>query len=193
MCAQQFAVKIGRPIKSVRFIGNAFQGSGVRGQDFMEPGSCRLNPDSPELQQQKASLTQAISALTTAAAKLRQFHNNAITRYKQDIARLSVEIARKVLSQKISSNDYKIEEIIKEAIQETPGEQSLEIHLNRDDLEQCKDMLMSEFNCFSTGIEFVANPNLGRAECLVKSSKGTVESLINVHLEKISEALTKAV
>jgi flagellar biosynthesis/type III secretory pathway protein FliH len=193
MSVQQITVKLDKPVKSVRIIGDSCRDSEVRGRKSMDSEPRFVNSESRELQMQNATLSQAVSALNTAADKIRQFHNNAIARYKDDIARLSVEIARKVLSQKISSGDYKIETIIKEAMHETPDEQALEIHLNPADLEQCKNTLKTEFNCSSTGIEFVANPNLARAECLVKSSKGSVESLIDVHLEKISEALLKAV
>ncbi len=185
MPAEQSAINLNRPIKSVRII-SGLQRTEVSGQ---EAESCSLNAE----RSQKASLSQACQALNAAAARLRQFHNSAVVRYKEDIARLSVEIARRILAQKIQTGDYKIETIVKEAMQDTPTDQVLEIHLNPADLEQCKNTLQAELNCSSTGIQFVPDANIGRAECLINSAKGTIESLIDVHLEKISEALTKAV
>ena len=42
------------------------------------------------------------------------------------------------------------------------------------------------------GIKFVSDSNIGRAECLIETPKGIVESLIEKNLEQISKALEKA-
>ena len=41
-------------------------------------------------------------------------------------------------------------------------------------------------------VKFISDPKIGRAECLLESPKGIVESLINEHLDRISKALKKA-
>jgi flagellar biosynthesis/type III secretory pathway protein FliH len=66
------------------------------------------------------------------------------------------------------------------------------VYLNPTDLEQCQKALENEQNGNLTGIKFVSDPNIGRAECLVKSPKGNVHSLIEEHLEQIGETLKKA-
>ncbi len=176
MSAEQASINLNKKIQSVRII-DSVQSAEVSAQ---EAERC-----------QKAALSQAAAALNSAAARLRQFYDNAVVRYKEDIAKLSVEIARKILAVKIQNGDYKIEEIVKEAIAGTPAGQTLEIHLNPADLEQCKNTLEGELNC-PAGIVLVPDVNIGRAECMLKSAKGTTESFIDIHLEKIYEALTKA-
>jgi flagellar biosynthesis/type III secretory pathway protein FliH len=180
MSAEQASINLNRPLKSVRIINNI---------QTQESDCSSLNAD----YYKRAAIEQSCEALNAAAAKLNQMYESTVVRYKEDIARLSVEIARRILAQKIQNGDYKIEEIVKEAIQSTPANQALEIHLNPADLEQCKDTIKERLNCTTKGMEFVSDPNVGRAECVIKTPKGTTESLIDIHLEKISEALAKAV
>jgi flagellar biosynthesis/type III secretory pathway protein FliH len=40
-----------------------------------------------------------------------------------------------------------------------------------------------------SGIKFVADQNIGSAECMLESPKGTIESKINEHLDQIAKTL----
>ena len=93
--------------------------------------------------------------------------------------------------QKVEDGDYKIESIIKEAINNAPTRQDIVIHLNPEDLTECQKALKEEPDGALNDIKFVSDSNIGRAECLLESPKGIVESLINEHLERISKALKK--
>ena len=41
------------------------------------------------------------------------------------------------------------------------------------------------------GVKFVPDTNVGRAECVVETPKGIVESLIDRHLDQVGSALKK--
>jgi flagellar biosynthesis/type III secretory pathway protein FliH len=176
MSAEQASINLNRKIQSVRIVDNV-QCSEIDAQE--------------DERFQKAAVSQAAAALNNAALKLRQFYDDAFVRYKEDIAKLSVEIARRVLAVKIRNGDYKIEEIIKDALAGMPAGQALEIHLNPADLEQCKNTIEGQLSC-PAGYTVVPDANIGRAECMIKGAKGITESFIDVHLEKISESLMKA-
>jgi flagellar biosynthesis/type III secretory pathway protein FliH len=102
-----------------------------------------------------------------------------------------VEIANKVLMHKIEQGDYKIEAIIKEALRNAPTHQEIVVHLNPDDVIQCQKMQENDPSSSFAQIKFVADPGIGRAECLVETPKGIIKSLIDEHMERITEALTK--
>ena len=81
-----------------------------------------LGPDSndniafnPDLKNQKADLSYTCQVLNNIAEKLNDCCENIFTQHKEEIARLSVEISRKILVRKIEDGDYKIETIVKEA------------------------------------------------------------------------------
>ena len=110
--------------------------------------------------------------------------------HKEQMARLSVEIAKKILAQRVEKDDYKIETIVKKVLSKSPTRHDIDIHLNPEDIKNLQNTLQEE--SLFAGIKFTSDPNVGRAECLLKSPKVNIESSINEHLEQIYEALKKA-
>jgi flagellar biosynthesis/type III secretory pathway protein FliH len=141
---------------------------------------------------QNAALSQTCRTLNSVVDKLNQFYDKLFSEHKEEIAGLSVEIARKVLVQQVQNGDYEIESIIKEALKNAPTRQDVVVHLNPQDHILCQKAQQDEPNGALAGIKFVSDPNIGRAECLLETPKGIVESLIEEHLERIGNALKKA-
>jgi len=88
--------------------------------------------------------------------------------------------------------EYEIQSIVKEALNNAPTRQDIVVHLNPEDLAECQRVLQNEPDGTLTDVKFVSDSNIGRAECLLESPKGIVESMINEHLDRISKALKKA-
>jgi flagellar biosynthesis/type III secretory pathway protein FliH len=66
------------------------------------------------------------------------------------------------------------------------------VHLNPEDFVQCQKLQQDDTAGTLAGVKFVSDPNIGRAECLLETPKGMIESFINEHLEQIDQALKKA-
>jgi len=141
---------------------------------------------------QKESFSEVCRALRDAVNKVNEFQENLFKEHKEQIAKLSVEIARKILMQKVQEGDYAIESIVEEALKNAPTRQDLAVHLNPEDLAQCQNLQQGDATGPLAGIKLVSDPNIGRAECLLETPKGIIESLINEHLERIGKALEKA-
>jgi len=144
-----------------------------------------------DLERQKAEVVQLCQTLNCLVGELSRFYNEVLAKHKEEIARLSVEIASKVLMQKVQKGDYHIESIIKEALKNAPACQEVVVHLNPEDLMQCQKLQQDDPRNTLADIKFVADPSIGRAECLLETPKGIVKSFINEHMEQISEALVK--
>jgi flagellar assembly protein FliH len=144
-----------------------------------------------ELEEQKSELARVYQTVCEIADKLNKLYTDVSAKHKDEIAKLSVEIANKVLMQKIEKGDYEIEAIIKEALKNAPTQQEIVVHLNPEDLFKCQKMQENDPSSGFAQIKFVADPGIGRAECLVETPKGIVKSLIDEHMERITEALTK--
>jgi flagellar biosynthesis/type III secretory pathway protein FliH len=155
---------------------------------------CRPDKSGNDLsvKSQEKGLTNACQALSDAAAKVNKLYENIIAQRSEEIAKLSTEIARRILMQKTESKDYEIESIIKEVLRNSPSRQDVVIHLNPEDFAQCQKIQDKDKNSMLAGIKLVADPNVGRAECILKSPKGTIVSMIDEQLEQIREALGKA-
>ena len=100
----------------------------------------RADYQSGELESQKQQYAQVLQTLEAVAAKLQLVYEKAIVEHRQAIAKLAVEIARKILAQKVKDGDYQIESIIQEALNNAPTRQDIVVRLNPQDLARCQQM-----------------------------------------------------
>ena len=136
-----------------------------------------------------AAFSQARAALNGVVAKLNQFCDRLFAEHREEIAKLSVEIARKILLQKVQNGDYEIESIVKEALKNAPTRQDVVAHLNPEDHILCQKAQQDDARGALAGIKLISDPNIGRAECLLETPKGIIESLIDEQLQRVGEAL----
>jgi len=187
-------VSLEKPITSAEFIDESTVGIGgpVPGLAQANSGANAVQISAQNSEAQENTFSQTCQAINGVVTKLNQFYEKVFAEQKEEIAKLSVEIARKVLMQKVEDGDYEIQTIIKEALSNAPTKQDIVVHLNPEDLTECQKALQNEPDGTLADIKFVSDSNIGRAECLLESPKGIVESLINEHLDRISKALKKA-
>lgn len=192
--SQTLTVRLEQPIASAKVLTGPAAGTGgtastqSRGESIPRMASVSAG----DSESQRAAFLQASKALNSAVAKLNKFYEELFAGHKGEIARLSVEIARKILMQKVETGDYRIESIVQEALENTPSRNDVVIHLNTEDLAQCQKAQEDSEGTIFDGVKFVADPAIGRAECLVESPKGITKFLIEENLERISKALMKA-
>ena len=139
-----------------------------------------------------AAFSQACQALNGVVSKLNQFCDRLFAEHREEIAKLSVEIARKILLQKVQNGDYEIESIVKEALKNAPTRQDVVAHLNPEDsrfISGCQKAQQDDARGTLAGIKLISDPNIGRAECLLETPKGIIESLIDEQLQRVGEAL----
>jgi flagellar biosynthesis/type III secretory pathway protein FliH len=156
------------------------------------PGRLENEQDTTaELENQKNAFAQAAETLEHIATKLHTVYEKAIVEYRQGIAKLAVEIARKILVKKVQQGDYQIETIIAEALKNTPTRQDIAVRMNPEDLERCKQIQQGEGSF--AGVKFIADASIGPAQCVVDTPRGRVESLIDEQLAQVARVLNKAV
>ena len=185
-----FTINLVKPIKSVRIL-HGYQSS--EDPSFSDSMNLTANTEQIKLMEglkaQKKLYAEAYKTLQSIITKLNQLYDGIFAEHKKEIAELSVEIARKILTQKITDGDYEIESIVKEALKNAPTHQDLVVYLNPHDLAAYQKTQHDGADGILAGIKFVADQNIGRAECVLESPKGIIKSLINEHLEQIDKAL----
>ncbi len=179
-------INLSKGVASVRILEDYPGSPGGECVEAQEAGGQVLTG---ELQAQKAAFSQACQALNGVIDKVNKFYDKVFVGHSEEIARLSVEIARKILMQKIENGDYEIESIVKEALENAPGRQDVVVHLHPEDVAQCQRAQQDDPGSALVGVRFVCDSNIGRAECLLESPKGIVKSLIDENLERIDRAL----
>jgi flagellar biosynthesis/type III secretory pathway protein FliH len=183
-------IKLQRPIGSISIVEGR---SAVMEPFAIEPVSERNIEAEMQacLETQKLQYGKAMEAIEAAAKKLQFVYERMIVEHRQAIAKLSIEIARKILSQKIKEGDYQIESIVQEVLNNAPARQNIVVRLNPQDLAKCQQLQKDDNNMLAS-VKLVADPGIGPAECVVETPKGKVESLIDGHLEQVARALSKA-
>ena len=152
---------------------------------------------SPEQQQRMkeqsdaelAGLRSAQAALEDASSKLRQLQDRFLAEAEEQLLTLSIDIAEKVLMQAIEAGRYEIDPIVKEALSRIPTNADVVVRLHPDDLDRSELSRQEEDSQTLGGIRFVADPAVNRAECLLQTSDGTVQSSVQEHLADIAGAL----
>lgn len=192
--SRALTVHLERPITLIKVLNNygvdaELSGHG-RVNSAVRTDHAKLTQD---LKAQKTEVLQTCQTLKELVDKLNKFYTEAFSGHKEEIARLAVEIAGKILMQDVEKGNYKIETIVKEALKNVPTRQDVVVHLNPEDLDTFQKLQQDELDKIGTldGMKFIADSNIGRAECLVDSPKGIIESLIDEHLKRIAEALKK--
>jgi flagellar biosynthesis/type III secretory pathway protein FliH len=196
MMAEALTMIIPSPITSVEILEDYASTEPARSPEVhntnensvMPADGCSQIQDS---QSSRAELEQTCEMLQGVIDKLNRFYDTIFSGHKEEIAKLAVEIAGKILIQKIEDGDYKIESIIREALSQSPTQQDIVLHLNPEDFSSWQKFLADSSTGPLEGVKFVADRNIGRAECLLETPKGTIESFIGEQLEKIAGALKK--
>jgi flagellar biosynthesis/type III secretory pathway protein FliH len=190
---QTLTVHLEKPVLSVKVADNRTLPSDERHPaDFDSKMGLDEQVTTQDSQAQKNVFLQACRTLEALTDKLNQFYDKLFAGHKDEIAGLSVEIARKILARQVQNGDYEIESIVKEALSNAPTRQDVVVHLNPEDIILCQKAQQDEPNGVLAGVKLISDPNIGRAECLLETPKGIVESLIDEHLERIGKALKTA-
>ena len=189
--SQKLTVHLERPVTSVSILDGYSSNAESSVTGSMNPELNTEQTRLEDLKAQKSLYSEVCRTLQDLTAKLNQFYDQIFAEQKEEIAKLSVEIARRVLMQKIQDGDYKIEIIVKEILKNAPTHRDIVVHLNPKDLTDCQKAQQDDGDNTLAGIKLVADVNIGRAECVLESPKGVIKSLIDEHLEQIGKALKK--
>ena len=176
-------VNLDRPVVSATLLGGS-TAEGVAGQAVDPTVLAKLNA-------QIECYKDLCDTLQGAVSRVNQFCEDLVAGHSEaNHARLSTEIARKVIMRNINDGDYQIETIVAETLKNAPGVDDVVIRLNPQDLTECQNLQQDTASSLA-GVELLADPGIGRGECVLESPKGIIKSLIDEHLERIGNALAK--
>jgi flagellar assembly protein FliH len=175
-------IKVTRPVKSASVLDSATTDAARKDADAN--ASLRRQQEA-EVQ----SIRLARKSLEAGAEAMAHLHEKMVAGQAQHIANLALEIARKILQSRVAENDYKIEAVIEQALKLAPARNNVTVRLHPEDLARLRKM-QEQDGCETAGVaEFVADASVGRAECIVETPKGSIESYLDEHLMKIEEAI----
>jgi flagellar assembly protein FliH len=140
---------------------------------------------------EKARTEKLLANLQNITETLAATESQLLRRHKEDIVNLAVEIARRIIACKVEQGDYQIQEIIKQVLDNAPVKNDIVIRLNAEDHARIEQLTKAHEIDFAKGVTFVADANISPAQCVCETPKGIIESFIDEHLDRITEALKK--
>jgi len=177
---QNFTINIDGPPANVALVDaelNELQGQKI------DP----LNAERAELKEKKAIYENSSAALQQVLEKINNYSEKVFSSNSEQIAKLAVAIADKILKRRVEDSDYDIQAIVKQVLAKSPDKKDMTLRLNPFDLEQLQKVKADA----TPGVDFVADENIEKGQCLLESSKGIIETVIEDHLERIYQALVK--
>ena len=193
---ETLTIHLARPIAALRVLNGVHGSSAGGGEAAADSASARAQKEqlqnAKEAEQRKQVLVQSCQLVDSIAGKLNELYDQTIARNRADIAKLAVEIARKILGDRISKGDYDIQPVIEEALKRAPARQEIVIRVNPDDLPQCQQLQQDNPDGQFAGLNFVADWSIARADCLIETPKGIVKSFVEEHLARIADALERS-
>ena len=163
-----------------------------------------------ELEARRQDFELAAEALVRARQELEDLRDRLRREAEANLLDLALEVARKVVMQEIKAARCDIEPILHEALAHVAPGAEVEIRLNPDDLaclrkrqdaeeqrgreedseEEKRNLCVSESpRPLPTDLNLIADPAVGRGECLVRTAQGVIESRIDAHFQEIAQAL----
>ena len=178
--SQPVTIKIATPVASVNPVDN---------MNSVAAGANEMETSLETLKKEKENLIQAGKVLEDAAVKLQQFQEEIFSSHREQIARLSVEIAGKILLKETADGNYDIGKIVQEALKVAPSQQDVVVRLNPNDLQRFQKIIEDKGGDAPANVKLVPDVNIGPAQCVVQTDRGMIEYFIEEHLKQISEAL----
>jgi flagellar biosynthesis/type III secretory pathway protein FliH len=144
------------------------------------------------LRQEKEKAASLCAALQNAVAQVEQLSKDIFVSHREQIVRLSLEIAARILAKDIHQRQYDIETIILNALQTIPAAQRITLRLHPDDLAVWQAAVNHEGLTDPENILCIGDWSVGHAECVIETDQGVVEYLIEEQLKQVSAALLNA-
>ena len=110
---------------------------------------------------------------------------------EEEIVRLSVAVARKVINREMETNPEIVADMVKRAIQKATDREELTVRVNPDNLDvtiNARDDISQQVKGIRK-LKVLADPAIAPGGCVVESHNGTVDARIERQMNEIEQAL----
>jgi type III secretion protein L len=132
----------------------------------------------------------ALGELNRFLLDAREKRDTALKDVEQDVLRLAVKLAEKIIGRAIDQDDETLADIVATAIRHARQQEMLVIRVNPADLsivQRYHDRLSSTTR--ARYLDIVADPRVGRGGCVVESESGAVDAQLETQLRVLERAL----
>ncbi len=138
-------------------------------------------------EQAAARLDSVIEQFARTVNEVSQMRRKTRRDAEQDVVKLALAIARRVLHREMSLDREAIIGVVKAALDKLEGREVDRIHVNPEDAEAVKKYLQQTGP--PRGIEVIADQRLGRGAAIFESARGKLDASVDTQLEEIQRGL----
>lgn len=138
-------------------------------------------------------IQQALAVLQKAAEQMQETAQRLFASHREQLIRLSIEIAARILAKEIQDQNYQIEAILRQALEGIGSDRPMTIRLNPQDLQTIQQTAAKSDGTDAPLIRWIPDPTIQPAECVIETEEGIIEWIIEEHLRRISDALLSGV
>ncbi len=138
------------------------------------------------LEQNKEKLNEIAEMIKTIESEKQKI----ITRYEDELIKLSLEIAEKIIRHEVDTKDDIISGIIKNAIKDYRNEEWIKLSLSEKDYEvivQGDKELIDEIKKISKDVKIEVLDELQKGSAIIETADGIVEASIDTQLKNLKE------
>lgn len=132
----------------------------------------------------------ALAEFEQKLLEVRELRERVWRETEQDLLRLSVRLAEKILGREIKKDDKAIAGIVATALQNARQQEKLTVRVNPTDLPTVEKEIG---NLAPTGrarfLDFIADPRVSSGGCLIESEVGTIDAQLETQLRVLERAL----
>ncbi len=133
-------------------------------------------------QQQARTQVARLEALYASAARPLQSLDQAT---EQELARLALVVARRVIAHELSSSPERVVEAVRQAAAALPSAtRELRVRLHPDDLK-----LMRELDAAETHWQLLADPAISRGGCRLESERSRLDARLETRISALVDAV----
>lgn len=131
-----------------------------------------------------------LKELANLIALVEEEKQEILSKYEKDLSKLAIDIAEKIIKQKIQENDNIISRIIKSVVSDYRNTEWIKIYISiKDDvisIQADKD-LINELNKISKDVKFVVSEELEQGSAIVETPDNIVDAGINTQFKNFKE------
>jgi flagellar biosynthesis/type III secretory pathway protein FliH len=197
--SKEFAVVLGRRLRGVvradpsanRLTANRSSSTGDRVALPNRTAADQPAVDNSMLQQEHQAIANAAAALVQAARNLAAEDVKRLRQMQEAAVDLACTIASHLIRQKIHRNDFPVEQLVRESIEQLGTNHESVVHLHPDDLALLRRQLGTSAPLFSESSEvsLLGDPNIARGNCRAESGGICAMSQWEEQLKRIESRL----
>ncbi len=138
----------------------------------------------------KAGCEEAESEYLAKLLEIKDERDKVLSTVEQDVLRLSVKIAEKIIGEEVSQNEKVRGEMILNALSGVRQKENLTVRVNSKDLSLIADLRerlkISQPDQF---VDFVADPAVSNGGCVIESAAGKIDARLETQLRVLETAL----